>query len=154
VPSTFKVQTMSSEIPHILLGAGSGIIPSSEPVAVASLLKHLTTLSFPIYGIDTAAVYPGANPGHSEKVLGEAGVGETSFILDTKILVGATVDDSHGGALSKINLQNSFAKSLDSLKVEKVRAIYAHSPDPKTSAAEAVEGFGNILKQGKAEIVR
>jgi aryl-alcohol dehydrogenase-like predicted oxidoreductase len=144
---------MSSGVPHIFLGAGGGIIPNSEPAAVASLLKHIQTLPIPIYGVDTAAVYPSADPGHSEKVLGEAGIGDTPLILDTKILVGATVDSSNGGPLSKVNLQKSFDKSLESLKVKKVRAIYAHTPDKETSAAEAVEGFGKILKQGKADIV-
>jgi aflatoxin B1 aldehyde reductase len=144
---------MSSQVPHILLGAGGGIIPTSEPAALASLLKHLKTLPITIYGIDTAAVYPSANPGHSEKVLGEAGIADADFVLDTKILVGPTVDESNGGALSKVNLEKSFKQSLESLKVKKVRAIYAHSPDTSTSASEAVAGFGKIIKDGKAEIV-
>jgi len=142
---------MSTGTPHILLGAGGGIIPGSNPEDVASLLKHIQTLPTPMYGIDTAAVYPATNPGHSEKVLGEAHVGNTTLVLDTKILVGQTVDSSHGGPLSKVNLRNSVERSLAALKVSKVRIIYAHSPDTATPAAEAVAGFGTILNEGKAE---
>jgi aflatoxin B1 aldehyde reductase len=144
---------MAPQIPHILLGAGGGIIPSLDTEALASLLKHIQTLPTPIYGIDTAAVYPGINPGYSEKGLGEAGIGNTNLILDTKILCGPTVDGNDGGALSKVNLRKSMEKSLASLKVSKVRAIYAHMPDTSTPAAEAVAEFGAILKEGKAEIV-
>jgi aryl-alcohol dehydrogenase-like predicted oxidoreductase len=144
---------MVANHPHVLLGAGGGIIPASKPEVVSSLLKHITTLPTPIYGVDTAAVYPSSDPGLSEKVLGEAGIGDTNLILDTKVLVGPAVDDSKGGALSKVNLRISVEKSLAALKVGKVRAIYAHTPDTTTPVAEAVSGFGEILKEGKAEIV-
>ncbi|KAF2673429.1 aldehyde reductase [Microthyrium microscopicum] len=142
---------MAPKAPYILLGAGGGIVPNSSPEEMASLLKHIQTLPVPIYGIDTAGVYPMPDPGLSERVLGKAGIGETPLILDTKILVGQTVDSSNGGALSKVNLQKSMDKSLEQLKVKKVRVIYAHQPDTQTSVAEAVEGFGKILKDGKAE---
>jgi aflatoxin B1 aldehyde reductase len=146
---------MSSQSPpHILLGSGSGFIPNSDPKAVAALLKHIKTLPVPFYAIDTAAIYPSPNPGISEKVLGEAGIGDhaADLVLDTKILVGPTVDGSHGGALSTVNMQRSIDKSLASLKVSKVRCVYAHMPDTATPAAEAVAGFGKILADGKAEI--
>jgi aflatoxin B1 aldehyde reductase len=144
---------MATESPHVLLGAGGGIIPSLEPEALASVLKYIQTLPTPIYGIDTAAIYPGTNPGYSEKILGEAGIGNFDLILDTKILAGPTFDSSNGGPLSKTNFRKSFEKSLANLKVGKVRAIYAHRADTSTPAAEAVAEFGAVLKEGKAEIV-
>jgi aflatoxin B1 aldehyde reductase len=144
---------MATESPHVLLGAGGGIIPTLEPEALTSLLKHIQTLPTPIYGIDTAASYPRINLGYSEKILGEAGIGNFDLIIDTKILVGPTVDSSNGGPLSKANFQKSFEKSLANLKVGKVRAIYAHQADTSTPAAEAVAEFGAVLREGKAEIV-
>ena|ERR1700761_4036393 len=150
----------TNKAPHILLGAGGGIIPTSTPEQLRDLLKHLKTLPTSIYGIDTAAVYPSANPGKSETLLGEAGIGNSGLVLDTKVLMfppgGRSNSDGRekdGGPLSRVNILRSSKESLERLKVPKVRCLYAHSPDRNTPAAETVGAFGNILKAGEAEVV-
>src|ERR1700744_894267 len=70
--SFLAFNTMSPKPPHILLGSGGGIIPSSTPEEVATILKRLHTLASPVYGIDTAAVYGGTEKGKSERILGAA----------------------------------------------------------------------------------
>jgi hypothetical protein len=73
-----------SNVHHVLLGSGMGLIPDSTPDQLCDLLKHLQTLSTTIYGIDTAAAYPRYNARVSERLLGEVGIGETEFVLDPK----------------------------------------------------------------------
>jgi aflatoxin B1 aldehyde reductase len=142
---------MASEAPHILLGSGGGIIPSSSPEQVKSLLAHLKDLPVPLYGIDTAAQYPGGNPGGSERILGEAGIGNSGFVLDTKVIRRPREKDA--GTLSRDAVLKSASESLERLRVDKVRTLYAHAPDPETPIAETVGAFGEVLKKGQAESV-
>jgi aryl-alcohol dehydrogenase-like predicted oxidoreductase len=150
----------SNKVPHILLGSGGGIVPTSTSEELNNLLKHLKTLPTTIYGIDTAAVYPSSNNGKSEALLGEAGIGNSGFVLDTKVLVfppggGPNTNgrEKDGGSLSRANILRSSRESLDRLKVARVRCLYAHSPDNSTPAAETVGAFGEVLKAGEAEVV-
>jgi predicted oxidoreductase len=142
---------MTSNAPHILFGSGGGIIPNSSPDQVKSLFKHLKDLPVPIYGIDTAAVYPGGNSGASERILGEAGIGNSGFVLDTKVLRVPREKDAH--TLTRDAILSSTNASLERLHVDKVRTIYAHAPDPVTPIAETVAAFGEVLKKGQAESV-
>lgn len=77
-----------------------------------ALLKRLK-----IEHIDTAPRYPPLNPGRSEQLLGGArepnDIG--GFVVDTKVF---TAGD---GALSQAQMDDSVSKSLERLKLKKVR---------------------------------
>jgi Aldo/keto reductase family len=145
--------------PHILLGSGGGIIPSSTPQEVAAIFKHLKGLASVIYGIDTAAVYGGGGErGKSERVLGEAGIADAGLVIDTKVLFYGPDGpgdgrEKDGGPLSRVNVLRSSKESLERLKVGKVRCLYAHQVDRNTPIAETVGAFGEVLKAGEAEVV-
>jgi aryl-alcohol dehydrogenase-like predicted oxidoreductase len=155
--SSKTVTEMSPKAPHILLGSGGGIIPSSTPEEVAAILKRLHSLASPIYGIDTAAVYGGGQTGKSERILGAAGIANAGLVLDTKVLVywGERGDgrEKDGGPLSRVNVLRSSKESLERLQVNKVRCLYAHQVDRNTPIAETVGAFGEVLKAGEAEVV-
>jgi aflatoxin B1 aldehyde reductase len=145
---------MTKAAPLILFGTGAGVVPAATSAdEVKSILAHLKTLAVPIYGIDTAAVYPGGNPNYSEKILGEADIAGTGFVLDTKV-ESRVPENRVGGPLTKENILWSSKRSLERLGVKKVRTLYAHSPDPTTSVAESVGAFGEVLKAGEADSVR
>jgi aryl-alcohol dehydrogenase-like predicted oxidoreductase len=149
---------MSPKAPHVLLGSGGGIIPSSTPEEVAAILKHLHGLASPIYGIDTAAVYGGDEKGKSERILGAAGIATAGLVLDTKVLFYGPDGpgdgrEKDGGPLSRANVLRSSKESLERLKVGKVRCLYAHQVDRKTPIAETIGAFGEVLKAGEAEVV-
>lgn len=149
-----KSSTGISMAPHILFGTGSGLVPESTPDEIKSLFKHLKNLPVPIYGIDTAAIYPAGDIGKSERLLGEAGVGNSAFVLDSKVLAFAQEDrKDKGGPLSRDNILWSSKQSLERLKVPKVRTLYAHAPDTNTSAEESVGAFGEVLASGQADNV-
>jgi aflatoxin B1 aldehyde reductase len=140
--------------PHILFGTGSGLVPASSPNEINSLFKHLKELPIPVYGIDTAAIYPAGDVGKSERLLGEAHIGSSGFVLDSKVLAMAQDDrKDKGGPLSRENILWSSKESLQRLKVPKVRTLYAHAPDTSTPAAETVGAFGEVLKAGEADTV-
>jgi aryl-alcohol dehydrogenase-like predicted oxidoreductase len=146
--------TQFTMAPRILFGTGSGLVPASSPSEIKSLLEHFKELQIPIYGIDTAAIYPSGDVGKSEQLLGEADIGSSGFVLDSKVL--ASIQDDRrdkGGPLSRDNILWSSKESLRRLKVPKVRTLYAHSPDTSTPIAETVEAFGEVLKTGEAETV-
>lgn len=81
----------------------------------AKLLEQLKKTG--IKTIDTAAVYPGSNPGAAEKLLGELGVVEQGFLVDTKILWSG----NGRGTLTEAAIKKSLSQSLESIKTDKVR---------------------------------
>jgi len=96
--------------------------------------------------LDTSALYPWVNPGSSEKLIGEGRAVEKGLVIDTKIMPGGP------GCLKPETIRESFAKSLNSLGIEKVRVLYCHSPDYETPLKDIAQTFDELYKQGKFEM--
>ncbi|KAB5547136.1 NADP-dependent oxidoreductase domain-containing protein [Coniochaeta sp. 2T2.1] len=106
--------------------------------AIISLLH--TLLKHGITTIDTAQIYGGGN---SEVVLGEAGVADLGFTLDTKA-PGFFVPGSLEPEIIEANLRGSLAK----LKVEKLDVYYVHGPDPKYPIAQTLGVLDRLQREG------
>jgi aflatoxin B1 aldehyde reductase len=142
----------SSNHPKVLLGLNGFFIKQGLTAEEAvKVLEHMQTLPIKITGIDTAAAYPPTNPGESELVLGEAGVGGSGFTVDTKVLIDRQSDGS--GELGQDNITKSIVDSLAKLKMSKVQVLYAHREDPTTPAFEIASGFAKAVKEGRCEMV-
>ena len=101
--------------PELIFGCaslGKSFTTKEEVEKLGEALQHAH-----ISRIDTAARYPPTSPGTSEKLIGEANLGET-FTIDTKVMVSG--DGS--GSLTATNISNSLENSLKSLGVTKVRS--------------------------------
>jgi len=136
-----------SNINLILGGANTGINPSCGFKSVEELEPLLELWkNSGLKILDTSALYPWTNIGTSEKLIGEAKAAEIGFAIDTKIMPGGA------GCLKPEAIHTSFTKSLDSLRVNKVRVLYCHSPDYETPLKEIAETFDLLYKQGKFEM--
>lgn len=160
-----QIVTVPSQVQHnfnkmsspkdisLLVGTGgsSGIFASPTVLTVSSFLSALS--SHGITQIDTAAVYPGLNPGGSEQILGECHASE-NFAIDTKILItGLGTENMAKGSLSRENIKKSLKGSLERLRVESVRTLYCHTPDLVTALKETAETMDELWREGKFERV-
>ena len=138
--------------PTILFGAGGiGTTATSftytweTPEAANSLLQTLSSLH--IQELDSAASYPPGNPWNTETLLGQAGVSDMDFAIDTKVAI------HEGFALNDATIPASIDKSLVLMGVKKVRTLYAHVPDPSTPIEETAKAFHRQYLAGKFERV-
>ena len=138
--------------PNLVFGAG-GIGTTAKSFTytwddfdkVNSLLSTLRDLD--VLELDSAASYPPGNPWNTETLLGEAKAGDKGFIIDTKVA-------AHGGnRLNDQGISSSIDRSLTLLGVEKVRTLYAHTPDLKTPIEETAAAFHKEYVAGKFERV-
>lgn len=112
----------------------------------SSLLDTLETLG--LKELDSAASYPPGNPWNTELLLGETRAVERGFIVDSKIL------GARGPMLSDEQITASVNKTLQLLKADKVRTMYAHFSDKHTSIEETAKAFDRQYREGKFERVR
>lgn len=140
--------------PHIVFGAGGiGTTANSFTFTwdtsdkVNELLVVLKRLG--IFELDSAASYPPGNPWHTETLLGQSAAATKGFLIDSKIM-----RIKEGGTLGSQNITESTNKTLKLLNADKIRTMYAHSPDPTTPLLEQAENFHRQFQQGKYERVR
>ena len=86
-------------------------------------------------------------------MLGQAGVANNGFIVDSKIVVNR-VGQQMGPTLTDENISFSADKTLGLLGVDKIRTMYAHAPDPNTPLGETAKAFDRQYRAGKFEKVR
>ena len=108
--------------PELLFGCASLGSVFRDAAATAEVLSAVAQSG--ITRLDTAARYGGA-PHRSETLLGEANAAAQGFTIDTKILLGST---DGGPTLNADAIEASLTKSLEVLKVPKVRAYQIFHP--------------------------
>ena len=141
--------------PQLLFGGaslGRGAFATLEQVN--SLLTILRQHN--IHRIDTAALYPSANPGGSEGILGDArAVGLLDdFTVDTKIL---TTSADGTGTLTKSAIYDSVTKSKQRLVGSRpdegkapISTLYCHVFDSATPLQETTSTLAELHKGGHA----
>ena len=94
---------------------------------------------------DTANSY---NEGRTEEIIGKAISGRRyEAIVASK--VGAGPIDLNIATLSRKHIMHEIEGTLRRLGTDYVDILYAHKPDPITPVEEAMEAFGDIVRQGK-----
>jgi aflatoxin B1 aldehyde reductase len=139
--------------PSIIFGAASIGCKFPNPESVSSLLTTLTTSG--ITQIDTAARYGanyGSGPpigqiGDSEILLGAANAATHGFIIDSKTLFLGNGEKE----TTREKVEESTLRSLDRLKVGKVRNLYIHAPDGVTPIAEQAAAMDVQVRAGRCE---
>ncbi|KAI1335584.1 Aldo/keto reductase [Xylariaceae sp. FL0016] len=130
---------MASNHPKLIFGAANIGTSYATPQAVSDLLDTLQSVG--IDRIDTAARYPPTDPGASERLLGEAGVSERGFAIDTKILPGShrpeAVAKSVGGSYERLQLLE-----------HQLNVLYLHAPDLTTPLEEQAAALDAQYKKG------
>ncbi|KAI0385477.1 Aldo/keto reductase [Hypomontagnella monticulosa] len=138
---------MAQKHPIIYFGTstfGSSHVPAlQDEKNVAQFLDILHDNG--VSQIDTAARYPPDNHGASEKMLGRVKAPAKGFTINTKVLFPG---NSSAGTLSKNAVQKSVANSLESLGVEKLGILYAHTTDEVTPLAEQAEALNEQYQKG------
>ncbi|KAJ8128187.1 hypothetical protein O1611_g5450 [Lasiodiplodia mahajangana] len=114
---------------------------------VAELLQTLQSLG--VTRIDTAARYPPTDIGASERLLGEAGVAELGFSVDSKIFVGSVAE----GSLAPHAIEKSLTESYDRMRLHghRLGVLHCHRPDPETPLAEQVKALDAQYRAGLFE---
>ncbi|PVH74887.1 putative aldo/keto reductase [Cadophora sp. DSE1049] len=140
--------------PTLIFGAGgigSGKISHTWTNAEQTTTLLATLQSLNLTELDSGAGYPPGAPWVTERLLGETKAAEGGFVIDTKILPRG--DEGRGktrdGSLSERGIEWSLGESLRLLGVEKVNILYAHAPDPSTSAEETARAFDKQFRAGK-----
>jgi len=102
--------------PQIIFGCatvGASFATKDDVVEISTALKAAG-----VARLDTAARYPPTSPGLSQKLLGEARLGELGFSIDTKVACSADTS----GSLTEAAIEKSLKESLASLGVSQVLA--------------------------------
>ncbi|KAI1139951.1 Aldo/keto reductase [Hypoxylon sp. FL0543] len=137
---------------HPIIYFGTSLFGSSHAPALqdeANVSQFLDALrDAGVSQIDTAARYPPDNHGASERMLGRVRAGARGFTINTKVLFAGQNSD---GTLSKEAVRKSVANSLQSLGVEKLGILYAHTPDETTPLAEQAEALNEQYQKGFCE---
>ncbi|PVI01612.1 Aldo/keto reductase [Periconia macrospinosa] len=117
---------------------------NDETQLIAAIRKYKSVIKT----VDTAALYPFAAPGSSEKVVGDAGFGNDGYLVNTKALF-----YPQGGCYTPDGVQSSVARSLESLNMANVHVLYAHAPDQKTPISEQAAAFNDAFRKGHCKSV-
>lgn len=139
--------------PAIIFGAASIGSKFSDLSSVSSLLNTLTAQG--ITQIDTAARYGASYSsgptigalGNSEILLGKASAAERGFTIDSKVLFLGNGEME----LTREKVEESTLRTLERLKVQKVRTLYTHAPDGLTPIAEQATAMDAQIKTGRCE---
>jgi len=133
---------MGSQTSPIPLVFGTTSVHSAGSFSTNEAITSLfhTLLEHCINTIDTAQIYGGGN---SEVVLGEAGVADLGFTLDTKA-PGVFVP----GSLEPATIESNLRASLAKLKVKKLDVYYIHGPDPKYPIAQTLGVLDRLHREG------
>lgn len=83
----------------------------------------------------------------SETLLGQADAAAQGFTLDSKILVLFNGEPE----LTVPKIEESTLITLKRLKVERVKTLYIHAPDPLTALKETAGAMDAQFKQGRME---
>ncbi|KAJ4404214.1 hypothetical protein N0V85_004926 [Neurospora sp. IMI 360204] len=137
--------------PRLIFGAG-GIGTTARsftytwgtPEKVSDLLSVLQELN--ILELDSAAVYPPGNPWNAETLLGQSKAAGKGFIIDSKVNADRPLPH-----LDEERISISIGQTLGLLGANRVRAYYAHAPDPSTPLEEQARAFDLQYKAGKFE---
>ncbi|KAF3070204.1 Aflatoxin B1 aldehyde reductase member 2 [Trichoderma lentiforme] len=134
---------------HLIFGAGgvghtkdSFTFTWDTPEKVSELLSSLKRLN--LTELDSAAVYPPGNPGHTEILLGQAKAVDLGFTIDSKIFI-----REPGKNLTDANISSSIDNTLASIETDHVRTLYAHFPDSGTPLEVTAAAFDKQYKAGK-----
>ncbi|KAJ4855712.1 aldo/keto reductase family domain-containing protein [Trichoderma breve] len=134
---------------HLIFGAGgvghtkdSFTFTWDTPEKVSELLSSLKRLNLP--ELDSAAVYPPGNPGHTEILLGQAKAADQGFTIDSKVFI-----REPGKNLTDANISSSIDNTLASIGTDHVRTLYAHFPDSGTPLEVTAAAFDKQYKAGK-----
>lgn len=134
---------------HLIFGAGgvghtkdSFTFTWDTPEKVSELLSLLKRLN--LEELDSAAVYPPGNPGHTEVLLGQAKAVDLGFTIDSKIFI-----REPGKNLTDANISSSIDNTLASIETDHVRTLYAHFPDSGTPLEVTAAAFDKQYKAGK-----
>ena len=141
--------------PTIIFGGASIGSKFSDLSSVSLLLATLTAQG--VTHIDTAARYGasyGSGPaigkfGDSEILLGKASAAEKGFTIDSKVLFLANGEKE----LTREKVEESTLKTLERLKVQKVRTLYTHAPDGLTPIAEQAAAMDAQVQAGRCDAV-
>jgi len=140
--------------PHLVFGAGAiGTTAKSftftwdTPEKVNELLHLLKNLD--ILELDSAASYPPGNPENAETLLGQSQAAEMGFLIDSKIAV-HPVGVPH---LTADGIKTSTARTLELLKTDKVRTLYAHAPEKTTPLEVTAAAFQRQFEEGRFDRV-
>jgi aflatoxin B1 aldehyde reductase len=93
--------------------------------------------------LDTARGYPVGAAGGSERLLGNLGVGQRGFTIDTKVQSWAP------GSHTAEKVAKSIDASLDALEMPKVHVMYLHSPDRATPFEITCHAMDKAYREGK-----
>ena len=118
----------------------SGNINNLDPIELETTLRHTGIIQ-----LDTAARY--AN-GESERIIGSSNFAK-SILIDTKINIGATGDNS----LTPELIEKSLSNSLKVLGVDKGNILYCHGPDAVTPIAVQAKAFDGQYRRGRFKYV-
>ncbi|KAI9658639.1 MAG: hypothetical protein M1821_002199 [Bathelium mastoideum] len=110
---------------------------------IKNILQTLKKLD--IVHLDTAARYPPLNPGRSEQLIGETIELSKDFTIDTKVAFG---QGDPSGSLTPDSIETSVKASFERLQRQKVRVLYAHTPDKATPLHETAAGFDAQIRAG------
>ncbi|KAL7914265.1 NADP-dependent oxidoreductase domain-containing protein [Trichoderma velutinum] len=134
---------------HLLFGAaGVGHTEDSftftwdTPEKVSELLSLLKRLN--LRELDSAAMYPPGNAGHTETLLGQAKAADLGFTIDSKVFIREPGDN-----LTDANISSSLDNTLASIGSDHVRTLYAHWPDSGTPLEVTAAAFDKQYKAGK-----
>ncbi|KAJ7486207.1 NADP-dependent oxidoreductase domain-containing protein [Mycena galericulata] len=136
---------MTSPPPTLIFGGASVGSTYTTPDALADLLTALKAQD--IHRIDTAARYPSANPGESERLLGATAAARQGFTIDTKILILSEAAGSLAPAAVEKSLRESYER-LDLGTDTAINVLYCHAPDPTTPLEEQAAGLDAQYKKG------
>ena len=104
---------------------------------------------------DTADIYEGydrhsESPGGvSEKILGEAFMGQRDKVIITTKVGNSIGGDYVGSGLGRKHIEHQVHKSLEQLKTDYIDVYQMHKPDTNTPFEESIEVFVELKKQGK-----
>lgn len=143
---------MASKHPRLILGGSTiGVDNFATLEAVNDLLRVINPLG--IKDIDTAAVYPIAHMGDSERLLGEAGAAAQGFAINTKILV---LSKDASGTLEPAKIEQSFSTSQKRLQLngQKLNILHCHAPDYTTPLKTQAAALNALHQKGLFNKVR
>jgi Aldo/keto reductase family len=139
--------------PALILDSSCPLMASQTAKSLPKLLAQLQTLPLPLGAVDTAPTHPSAKQSCPESLLGDAQVAGRGFAVDTKVRVFGNTLGAGKGELKAARVRESLKGSLDRLRVNRVRVLFAHRPDAEVPVGELAGGFGAMESDGWCEMV-
>jgi len=138
--------------PALILDSSSRLLASQTAKSLPGLLAQFQTLPLPLAAVVTAPSHPSARQNCAESLLGDANVAGLAFAVDTKVRVFGRGLGVGKGELKAARVRESLKGSLDRLRVNRVRVLFAHRPDAEVPVGELAGGFGAMESDGWCEM--